>query len=96
MLNAYNIASYFHVYDKDGNELSYNKRNVKYGKRGDDYGYCRLSLLKALTPGESYRLVVDKALSDTAGLHLENQESCNFTAVDAGEAKSCTVVDDFE
>ena len=96
MLNAYNIASYFHVYDKDGNELSYNKRNVKYGKRGDDYGYCRLSLLKALTPGESYRLVVDKALSDTAGLHLENQESCNFTAVDAGEAKSGTVVDDFE
>lgn len=96
LLNAYNIATYFHVYDKDGAELSYNKRNVKYNKRGDDYGYARLSLLKALTPGESYKLVVDQALCDTIGLHLDGSKTYNFTAVDAGEAKSGTLIDGFE
>lgn len=96
LLDAHNLFSYFHVYDKAGNELAYNKRNIKNNKKGDKYGYCRLSLLKPLQVGEDYRLVVDKMLCDTVGLHLTDSLTYHFTAVDAGVAKEGVVVEDFE
>ncbi|MDD7654168.1 MAG: T9SS type A sorting domain-containing protein [Sodaliphilus sp.] len=96
LLNAYNLSSYFHVYDKAGNQLDFSKRAIKNNKAGDAYGYCKLPLLKALVPGEEYRFVVDKTLCDTIGLQLEAGKEYKFTAVDAGEAKDGTVVADFE
>lgn len=96
LLDSRGLFSLIHVYDKNGAELAYNKRSIKNNKRGDDYGYIKLPLLKALTPGQSYRLVVDKAVQDTAGLHLAEPFTCNFTAVDAGVEKEGKVVCDFE
>lgn len=96
LLNAYNLSTFFHVYDKDGNELEFSKRSIKNNKAGDAYGYCKLPLLKALVPGEEYTFVVDKTLADTVGLQLEDGKTYHFTAVDAGEAKDGKVVADFE
>ena len=96
LLNGYNLSTFFHVYDKDGNELEFSKRSIKNNKTGDVYGYCKLPLLKALVPGEEYRFVVDKTLADTIGLQLEEGKEYKFTAVDAGAAKDGSVVADFE
>lgn len=96
LLNAFNLSTYFHVYDKNGEELEFSKRTIKNNKAGDPFGYCKLPLLKELVPGEEYRLVVDKTLCDTAGLQLVEGKEYKFTAVDAGEAKDGPVVADFE
>ncbi len=96
LLDGYNLSTHFHVYDKNGNELEFSKRSIKNNKAGDPYGYCRLPLLKALTPGEEYRFVVDKTLCDTIGLQLVEGKEYKFTAVDPSEAKDGTVVADFE
>ncbi len=97
LLNAKDLYTYFHIYDKDGEALDINKRNIRNNKRGDDYGYIRLSLLKALTPDENYQLVVDKEVSDTAGLHLAAPITVNFTAVDASNQTAETLaIEEFE
>ena len=96
LLDGYNLSTHFHVYDKNGNELEFSKRSIKNNKAGDPYGYCRLPLLKALTPGEEYRFVIDKTLCDTIGLQLVEGKEYKFTAVDPSEAKDGTVVADFE
>lgn len=96
LLEPFELVNRFHVYDKDGNELAFNKRSVRSNKRGDAYGYCRLPLLKALTPGEEYHFVVDQATCDTVGYHLPKGIDNKFTAVDAGAEKAGLTIDDFE
>ena len=97
LLNSKDLFTLFHIYDKDGNDVEINKRNIRNNKKGDDYGYIRLSLLKALNPDEPYKIVVDKEVSDTAGLHLAEPLTFNFTAVDAStQAAESNVVEEFE
>ena len=97
LLAAKDLYTLFHIYDKDGNDVDINKRNIRNNKKGDDYGYIRLSLLKALNPDESYKIVVDKEVSDTAGLHLAEPITVNFTAVDAATmAAQSLAIEEFE
>lgn len=85
LLNAKDLFNYFHVFDKDGNELEFSKRSIKNNKKGDAYGYIRLPLLKELNPGEDYTLVIDKNVSDTVGINLPASITYRFTAVDASQ-----------
>ncbi len=97
LLDTYNLFQRMRVLDTDGNELAWNKRSIKYNKKGDKYGYVRIPLVKDLEPGQDYKLVLDKDIADTAGIHLPDQRVINFTAVDAGSDKpGMTVVEPFE
>ena len=97
LLNSKDLYTHFHVYDADGNALEFNKRNIKNNKKGDDYGYIRISLLKALVPDADYTLQVDKEVADTMGLHLQAPLTVNFKAVDASaRAGEAIVIDEFE
>ena len=87
----------FEVIDKDGNEVGWNKRSLKFNEEGDDYGFLRFPLSKDLTVGEDYRVVVDVEMKDTMGLKLEAPIEYHFTAVDAAETTgSPAVVEPFE
>ena len=83
--------------DKDGNALTYNRRNTKTGKAGDPFGFIRIPVASTMTPGEEYTLTIYKEMSDTAGIHLPETIVHKFTAVDAGEEKpDATLVEGFE
>ena len=83
--------------DKDGNALTYNRRNTKTGKNTDPFGFIRIPVASTMTPGEEYTLTIYKEMSDTAGIHLPETIVNKFTAVDAGEEKPETpVIEDFE
>ena len=83
--------------DKDGNALTYNRRNTKTSKVGDPFGFIRIPVASTMTPGEEYTLTIVKEMSDTAGIHLPETIVHKFTAVDAGEEKpDATVIEGFE
>lgn len=83
--------------DKDGNALTYNRRNTKTGKAGDPFGFIRIPVASTMTPGEEYTLTIAKEMDDTAGIHLPETIVHKFTAVDAGEEKpDATVIENFE
>ena len=83
--------------DKDGNALTYNRRNTKTSKAGDPFGFIRIPVASTMTPGEQYTLTIVKEMCDTAGIHLPETIVHKFTAVDAGEEKpGATVIEDFE
>lgn len=97
LLNSKDLFTLFHVYDKDNNELEFSKRSIKNNKKGDDYGYIRLPLLKELVPGDEYRVLVDMSVSDTVGLHLPAALDYKFKAVDASkQGLENEVVEEFE
>ncbi len=97
LLETYNLFQRLRVLDSEGNELAWNKRSIKYNKRGDDYGFVRIPLTKDLEPGNDYRLVLDVDIADTADIHLPAARVINFTAVDAGADKpGMQVVEGFE
>ena len=97
LLDTYNLFQRMRVLDSEGNELAWNKRSIKYNKKGDPYGYIRIPLSKNLEVGKDYRLVLDMDIADTAGIHLPESRVINFTAVDAGADKpGMEVVEDFE
>jgi len=87
MLNTYNLITRLRVLNSNGDELAWNKRSIKYNKRGDNYGFVRIPLTKNLEAGQQYQLVLDRDIADTAGIHLPEQRVINFTAVDAGADK---------
>ena len=83
--------------DKDGNTLTYNRRNTKTGKASDPFGFIRIPVASTMTPGEEYTLTIAKEMDDTAGIHLPETIVHKFTAVDAGEEKpDATVIEGFE
>lgn len=83
--------------DKDGNALTYNRRNTKTGKNTDPFGFIRIPVASTMTPGEEYTLTIYKEMSDTAGIHLPETIVNKFIAVDAGEEKpDATVIEGFE
>lgn len=83
--------------DKDGNALTYNRRNTKTSKAGDPFGFIRIPVASTMVPGEEYTLTIAKEMGDTAGIHLPETIVHKFTAVDAGEEKpDATVVEGFE
>ena len=83
--------------DKDGNLLTYNRRNTKTGKNTDPFGFIRIPVATTMTPGEEYTLTILSEMSDTAGIHLPETIVHKFTAVDAGEEKpDATVIEGFE
>ncbi|MBQ0121552.1 MAG: Ig-like domain-containing protein [Bacteroidales bacterium] len=83
LLRSLNLYTYFHVLDKDGNEVGVNKRSLKNNKKGDAYGYIRIPLTGSLNVGETYTLNIDRDVCDTVGIHLTAPISYKFTAVDA-------------
>ena len=92
-----NLFQRLRVLDSEGTELAWNKRSIKYNKRGDDYGYVRIPLISNIEVGQDYRLVLDVDIADTADIHLPAERVINFTAVDAGADKpEMTVVEGFE
>ena len=97
MLDTYNLFQRLRVLDSEGNEVAWNKRNIKYNKNGDDYGYVRIPLVKNIDVGKDYQLILDVDIADTAGIHLPAARVINFTGVDAGADKpGMQVVEDFE
>ena len=97
LLDTYNLFQKLRVLDSEGNELAWNKRGIKYNKRGDDYGFVRLPLVRDFEVGKDYRLILDMDIADTAGIHLPAALDINFTAVDAGADKpGMQVVEGFE
>ena len=83
--------------DKDGNLLTYNRRNTKTGKNTDPFGFIRIPVASTMVPGEEYTLTILSEMCDTAGIHLPETIVHKFTAVDAGEEKpDATVIEDFE
>lgn len=83
--------------DKDGNALTYNRRNTKTGKAGDPFGYIRIPVATAMVPGEEYTLTIAKEMCDTSRIHLPETIVHKFTAVDAGEEKpDATLIEGFE
>lgn len=97
LLETYNLFQKMRVLDSNGEELAWNKRSIKYNKRGDDYGYVRIPLVKDLEVGQDYKLVLDMDIADTAGIHLPAARVINFTAVDAGDYKpGMEVVESFD
>jgi hypothetical protein len=97
LLDTYNLFQRLRVLDNEGNELSWNKRSIKYNKNGDDYGFVRIPLVKNIEVGKEYQLILDVDIADTAGIHLPATRVINFTGVDAGADKpGMQVVEPFE
>ena len=97
MLDTYNLFTRLRVLDDTGAELAWNKRSIKYNKKGDNYGYIRIPLTKDIDEGRNYRLILDRDIADTAGIHLPAARDIMFTGVNAGAEKpGMEVVDGFE
>ena len=97
LLNTYNLFQRLRVLDSEGTELAWNKRSIKYNKRGDDYGFVRIPLTKDIEAGKDYHLILDVDIADTAGIHLPAARDIVFHGVDAGAAKpGMEVVENFE
>ena len=97
LLDNYNLFQRLRVLDSEGSELAWNKRSIKYNKKGDDYGYIRIPLTKNLEPGKQYHLILDADIADTAGIHLPAARDIAFQAVDAGADKpGMEVTEEFE
>lgn len=90
LLKSLNLYTYFHVLDKDGNEVGINKRSLKNNKKGDAYGFIRIPLSGTLNVGETYTLKVDQDVADTVGIRLAAPISYEFQAVDASLEKEGT------
>ena len=97
MLDTYNLFNRLRVLDSEGNEQAWNKRSIKYNKRGDDYGFVRIPLTKDIEVGKDYHLILDVDIADTAGIHLPAARDIVFHGVDAGAEKpDSEVIEDFE
>ena len=97
MLDTYNLFLKLRVLDNEGNELAWNKRSIKYNKKGDDYGFVRIPLTKDIEVGKDYHLILDVDIADTAGIHLPAARDIVFHGVDAGADKpGMQVAEDFE
>ena len=97
LLDTYNLFNRLRVLDSEGNELAWNKRSIKYNKRGDDYGYVRIPLTRDIEVGKDYHFILDVDIADTAGIHLPAARDIVFQGVDAGADKpGMQVVEDFE
>ena len=97
LLDSYNLFQRLRVLDDEGNELDWNKRSIKYNKRGDAYGFVRIPLVKDIEVGKDYHLILDVDIADTAGIHLPAARDIVFHGVDAGADKpGMEVVEDFE
>ena len=92
--NVVPILNQISATDSKGNTLSFNKRSMKYSKKGDAYGYFRLPVTGDLTVGENYHLVISSEVGDKDGITLQHGYEIDFTAVDASEdAGDLTVID---
>ena len=96
LMDTYDLNKHFHVFDNEGNELTYLKRSIKNNKKSDPYGYIRLPLAKDLTPDADYRLVVDRDVADYDGIHLPDTIRLTFKAVDAAKHPAVTSSVDIE
>ena len=97
LLDSYNLFQRLRVLDNEGNELDWNKRSIKYNKKGDDYGFVRIPLTKDIEVGKDYHLILDVDIADTAGIHLPAARDILFHGVDAGADKpGMQVAEDFE
>ena len=97
LLDSYNLFQKLRVLDSEGNELAWNKRSIKYNKRGDDYGFVRIPLVSNIEVGKDYHLILDVDIADTAGIHLPAARDIVFHGVDAGADKSgLNILEEFE
>jgi hypothetical protein len=97
LLESYNLFQKLRVLDSEGNELAWNKRSIKYNKRGDDYGFVRIPLVSNIEVGKDYHLILDVDIADTAGIHLPAARDIVFHGVDAGADKpGLNILEEFE
>ena len=97
LLDSYNLFQKLRVLDSEGNELAWNKRSIKYNKRGDDYGFVRIPLVSNIEVGKDYHLILDVDIADTAGIHLPAARDIVFHGVDAGADKpGLNILEEFE
>ncbi len=97
LLDSYNLFQKLRVLDSEGNELAWNKRSIKYNKRGDDYGFVRIPLVSNIEVGKDYHLILDVDIADTAGIHLPTARDIVFHGVDAGADKpGLNILEEFE
>ena len=97
MLDSKDLFNKLRVRDANDTELAWNKRSIRNNKKGDDYGFIRIPLVKDLAVGGQYKVELDANIADTAGIHLPEPWTFRFTAVDAGVVKPGMVtVLDFE
>lgn len=85
------------ILDSKGNKVSLNGRTLKTSNNAiDEFGYIKVTASKDLTPGETYTMTISENLKDYDGITLQKPEVVNFTAVNAGEAKSDVTIDEME
>lgn len=85
------------ILDSKGNKVSLNGRTLKTSNNAtDEYGWIKVTASKDLTPGESYTMTISEGLKDYDGITLQKPEVVNFTAVNAGEAKTDATIDTME
>ena len=85
------------ILDSKGNKVSLNGRTLKTSNNAtDEYGWIKVTASKDLTPGESYTMTISEGLKDYDGITLQKPEVVNFTAVNAGEAKTDATIDAME
>ncbi len=82
--------------DSTGATVGLYKRNMKYSKTGDEYGYFRIPFTKDLTIGETYTLELSHEIADNDGITLKDGVSIKFTAVDAGVEKTDPSIETME
>lgn len=94
--NVTPILKQVKVYDSTGAEVSLNKRSMKYSKSDAEYGYFRIPFTNSLTVGETYTLKLSAEIADKDGITLQDSVVVQFDAVDAGEAKTHSIIDEMQ
>lgn len=89
------IRDGIHVYDSQGNELGKNARSVLTNKLPKPYGSNSFTLGSNLTPGETYKVVLNRNVIDTAGIDIVEPIEYTFKAVDVKVADK-SIVETFE
>ena len=84
------------VVDENGTKVALNNRKMTYSKLGDEYGFFRIAFTKDLTVGKKYKMTLSNEISDKDGIPLQDSVVVNFTAVDAGEAKTDALMEGME
>lgn len=95
--NGTGATNFISIVDSSGNKVSLNGRTLKTSNNAtDEYGWMRVTCSKDLTIGETYTLTISADIKDYDGITLQQPEVVQFTAVDAGAAKTDEVIDAME
>lgn len=94
--NVTPILKQVSIVDSEGAKVSLYTRKMTYSKLGAEYGFFRIPFTKDLTVGETYTMTLSNEIADKDGIPLQDSVVVHFTAVDAGEAKTDSLVEGME